>query len=83
MLNRNDSTISGELPHNPEQRGCRPKQAHLISIERHAMNARTIDEATWQFTQDKLLEQSSPEQISADAAISHGIPEKLCKQAGW
>lgn len=45
VLNRNGSTISGELSHNPEQRGCRPKQAHLISIERHAMNAQTIDEA--------------------------------------
>jgi IS30 family transposase len=34
------------------------------------MNARTIDDATWQFVQDKLLEEWSPEQISHFAAIS-------------
>lgn len=34
------------------------------------MNARTIDDATWQFAQERLLEQWSPEQISGHAAIS-------------
>jgi IS30 family transposase len=29
------------------------------------MNARTIDDATWHFAQEKLLEQWSPDQISA------------------
>lgn len=34
------------------------------------MNARTIDNATWQFAQERLLEQWSPEQISGHAATS-------------
>ena len=34
------------------------------------MNARTIDDATWQFAQKRLLEQWSPEQISGHADIS-------------
>ncbi len=34
------------------------------------MNARTIGEATWQFAQEGLLWQGSPEQISAYADIS-------------
>lgn len=41
-----------------------------MSVERHAINARTIDDATWQFAQERLLEQWSPEQISGHAAIS-------------
>jgi putative transposase len=41
-----------------------------MSVERHAINARTIDDATWQFAQERLLEQLSPEQISGHAAIS-------------
>jgi hypothetical protein len=39
-------------------------------VERHAINARTIDDATWQFAQERLLEQWSPEQISGHTAIS-------------
>lgn len=34
------------------------------------MNARTIDDATWQFSQEKLLQQWSPEQISGHVFIS-------------
>ena len=45
-----------------------------MAIERRAMNARTIDEATWHFAQERLLQQWSPEQISAHAEIS---PETL------
>ncbi len=39
-------------------------------MERQSINARMIDDATWQFAQDRLLEQWSPEQISGHAAIS-------------
>ena len=39
-------------------------------MERQSINARTIDDATWQFVQDRLLEQWSPEQISGHVAIS-------------
>jgi len=70
VLERSESTISRELARNCGQRGYRPKQAHCMSVERHAINARTIDDATWQFAQERLLEQWSPEQISGHAAIS-------------
>lgn len=70
VLERSKSTISRELTRNRGRRGYRPKQAHCSSVERRAMNARTIDDATWQFAQEKLLLQWSPEQISGHAAIS-------------
>lgn len=41
-----------------------------MATGRRVMNARTIDEATWQFAQAKLSLQWSPEQISAHADIS-------------
>ena len=52
--------------------GCRyrPKQAHCMAVERRAMNAQTIDDATWQFAQERLMLQWSPSQISVNAAIS-------------
>lgn len=70
VLVRDRSTISRELARNRGQRGYRPKQAQRMADERRAMNARTIDDATWQFAQAKLLQQWSPEQISNHAAIS-------------
>ena len=70
VLKRSESTISRELSRNCGRRGYRPKQAHGKSVERQSINARTIDDATWQFAQDRLLEQWSPEQISGHAAIS-------------
>lgn len=70
LLERSRSTISRELARNMGGRGYRPKQAHSMAVERRAMNARTIDDATWQFAQDRLLEQWSPEQISGHADIS-------------
>jgi transposase, IS30 family len=70
ILERSGSTISRELSRNCGRRGYRPKQAHDKSVERQARNARTIDDVTWKFAQDRLLEQWSPEQISGHAAIS-------------
>jgi IS30 family transposase len=71
VLERSASTISRELTRNCGGRGYRPKQAHSMAIERQAMSARTIDDATWQFAQEKLRLQWSPEQISGHADISH------------
>lgn len=71
MLKRSASTISREMARNRGQRGYRPKQAHSLSVTRRAMNARMIDDVTWQFMQEKLLQQWSPEQISGHVAISH------------
>jgi len=70
VLERNKSTICRELSRNGGRRVYRPKQANSMTEERWATNARTIDDATWQFTHEMLLEQWSPEQISWHAAIS-------------
>ena len=70
VLNRSPSTISRELNRNCGGRGYRPKQAHCKSVERRAVNARQIDDATWQFAQEMLSLQWSPEQISGHVYIS-------------
>jgi transposase, IS30 family len=70
VLERSASTISRELARNSGRRGYRPKQAHCKSVERRANNARRIDEATWQFAEEMLAQDWSPEQISGHAAIS-------------
>ena len=70
VLERSKATISREFGRNRGQCGYRPKQAHSMAVERRAMNARTIDDATWQFAQEKLLQQWSPEQISGHVFIS-------------
>jgi IS30 family transposase len=70
LLERSESTISRELARNCGGRGYRPKQAHCMAEERRAMNARTIDEVTWQFACARLLEEWSPDQISKYAEIS-------------
>jgi len=70
VLNRSPSTISRELNRNRGKRGYRPKQAHYKSEERRAVNARQIDDATWQFAQEMLSIQWSPEQISGHVYIS-------------
>ena len=71
LLKRSESTISRELFRNTGQRGYRAKQAQRIASVRRVMNAHTIDVATWRSVKDKLLQQWSPEQISAHVAISH------------
>lgn len=71
FLERSPATISRELKRNKGRRGYRPKQAHSKSVERRAANARQIDEATWQFAEEKLMQQWSPEQISGHVYISH------------
>lgn len=70
VLRRSASTISRELSRNTGGRGYRPKQAHRLATGRRAMNARTIDDATWEFVQARLREDWSPEQISNHAPIS-------------
>ncbi|ALQ51708.1 hypothetical protein ATY38_11035 [Nitrosomonas ureae] len=70
VIDRSVSTISRELVRNCGARGYRPKQAHNKAIERKAINARAIDDVTWQFAQEKLMLQWSPDQISNYAGIS-------------
>jgi IS30 family transposase len=70
VLERSPSTISRELARNQGGRVYRPKQAHYLSEARRAVNARRIDDVTWQFAQARLMEQWSPDQISQHAGIS-------------
>jgi IS30 family transposase len=70
VLERSESTISRELARNRGGCGYRPKQAQSMAVDRRAMNARTIDDTTWQFAREMLMLQWSPEQISGHAAIS-------------
>ncbi len=70
VLQRSESTISRELKRNCGRRGYRPKQAHSKAVERRALNARQVDVEAWQFAQEMLLQQWSPEQISGHADIS-------------
>ena len=70
VLKRNAATISRELARNTGGKGYRPKQAHGLATKRRVVNARTIDDATWEFVQAKLREDWSPEQISNHADIS-------------
>jgi IS30 family transposase len=70
VLERSESTISRELARNRGGCGYRPKQAQSMAVDRRAMNARTIDDDTWQFAREMLMLQWSPEQISGHAAIS-------------
>lgn len=70
VLERSESTISRELARNRGGCGYRPKQAQSMAVDRRAMNARTIDDTTWQFVREMLMLQWSPEQISGHAAIS-------------
>lgn len=70
VIDRSVSTISRELARNRGARGYRPKQAHNKAVERKAINARVINDATWQFAQEKLMLQWSPDQISNYADIS-------------
>ncbi len=70
VLKRHPASICRELSRNRGQRGYRPKQAHRLAVERHAVNARRVPDSAWRFAEQKLLEQWSPEQISHHARIS-------------
>jgi transposase, IS30 family len=85
ILERHPSTINRELRRNSGQSGYRPKQAHRLAWERRPLNARRIDDVTWQFAKARLRKQWSPDQISACASISHETIYQLVyadKQAG-
>ncbi len=71
LLQRSESTISRELFRNGGQRGYRAQQAQRKALARCAINACTMTPATWDYTQAKLLQEWSPEHISAHASISH------------
>lgn len=71
VLKRSPATICRELQRNNDWLGYRPKWAHWRSTQRKALNARQVNQSTWQFVLDRLSEQWSPEQISHFAPISH------------
>jgi len=70
LINRSESTVSRELRRNRGRRGYRPKQAQAKADDRRAINARRVDDDAWQFAQEKLQMQWSPEQISGHVNIS-------------
>jgi IS30 family transposase len=65
LMKRDKSTISRELKRNCGARGYRPKQSHELSLARMRAkdNGRRVSAATWAFTDIKLRELWSPQQI--------------------
>ena len=68
-IGRSPSTLSRELRRNEGERGWRPRQAQLKSVERlvtrGSNNARKISEAAWEYAEKHLTEdQWSPQQIA-------------------
>ena len=57
LLKRSASTLNRALNRNADGKGYRPKQAHRKAVERRAMNAQRIDEKTWRYAQQWLLEE--------------------------
>lgn len=73
-IKRSPSTLSRELRRNEGERGWRPRQAQLKSVERlvarGSNNARKISEAAWQYAEKYLTEdQWSPQQIAGRAKL--------------
>lgn len=68
-MGRSPSTLSRELHRNAGERGWRPKQADLITVDRLSVrgsrNVKKISQAAWKFAEDHLTkDQWSPEQIA-------------------
>jgi transposase, IS30 family len=77
-LSRSPSTLSRELKRNCGEKGWRPRQAQLKTIERLVRrgenNARKISEASWEYAKKQLVEEQwSPQQISGRAKLE-GLP---------
>lgn len=73
-IRRSPSTLSRELHRNEGERGWKPRQAQLKSVERlvarGSNNARKISEAAWQYAEKHLTEdQWSPQQIAGRAKL--------------
>ena len=73
-IRRSPSTLSRELRRNEGERGWRPRQAQLKSVDRlvarGSNNARKISEAAWQYAEKHLTEdQWSPQQIAGRAKL--------------
>ena len=65
ILGVHKSTISRELQRNQGLRGYRPKQAHEFAVERRQDKAQTrIAAEHWQWVEQLICEDWSPEQIS-------------------
>ena len=58
------STISREMKRNQGQRGYCPKQAHQKAINRRKWDRRRIQPQTWNWIEQRICEDWSPEQIS-------------------
>jgi IS30 family transposase len=72
-MGRSPSTLSRELRRNAGERGWKPKQAELKTVDRLSVrgssNAKKISKAAWKFAEDHLIkDQWSPEQIAGRLA---------------
>lgn len=75
-LNRDKSTIYRELKRNTGQRGYRPKQAHILAINRRENSRKYIkmNSELQELIHSKIKEDLSPEQINGWLKIADNIP---------
>ena len=67
------STISRELRRNQGRRGYRPKQAHRFALSRRNKAKTYITPETWDWIEQLIREDWSPEQISGRLRYRKGI----------
>ncbi len=75
-LGRSPSTLSRELRRNHGERGWRPRQAQLKSVERLIArgknNAKKVSEKAWRYAEKHLInDQLSPQQIAGGAKLEN------------
>jgi len=89
ILGVNASTISRELKWNRGKKGYRSKQADQKAQERKHGAKRRIGSETWEYVEQKVKREWSPEQVSGRLRSHHGIkisydlPVYTGEQRGW
>jgi len=72
ILGVHASTVSRELKRNIGKRGYRPKQADQKAQERKHGAKRRIGSETWEYVEQKVKSEWSPEQVSGRLRSHHG-----------
>jgi len=73
ILGVHASTVSRELKRNLGKRGYRPKQADQKAQKRKHGAKRRIESETWEYVEQKVKREWSPEQVSGRLRSHHGI----------
>jgi IS30 family transposase len=73
ILGVHASTVSRELKRNLGKRGYRPKQADQKAQKRKHGAKRRIGSETWEYVEQKVKKEWSPEQVSGRLRSHHGI----------